>query len=618
VSLAIGAGKPNIPTIPNILVKGVKTASDFLMSLQLLGATRKNILSNLQIRLPVVIIGGGLTSIDTATESLAYYPVMVSKIYEQYKQIGDSLFEDLDEEEKEIFHEFISHAKALRDNPTRHLELVKSWGGVKIIYRKKLEDSPAYKLNHEELKKAFEEGIEFLDETTPIEITVDKYGNCDEIICNNQNIRAKSIFIATGTVPNTSLAREYVDNFTLEGRYFKMIDQKLNIDGDEKFFTTMDDDGFSTSVLRDSHPEYSGSVVKAMASAKDSYKSIAKIVLNSSACNIMPTDEFFQNLDELLIAKVIEVKRLNTNVIELLVKSPLAAMEFKPGEFYRLQNYEANQKAGANYAIVMEPLALTGALVDKKNGVISLIILEMGGSSSFCQYLKPKEVISLMGPTGSPTYIPHNKKVILIGGGLGNAVLLSIGKALRQNGCYVLYFAGYKKQEDMFKIEEIEKVADQVVWCCDEKELDVQRSEDKTFHGNIVQALESYNDMRASADFELKVFEHIITIGSDSMMKAVAYTIYNSSKSLFKVSVKAIASINSPMQCMMKEICGQCIQKHVDPETKEVSYVYSCFNQDQEMKYVDFHHLTCRLKQNSLMEKITSNIVKRGISTPNF
>ena len=38
------------------------------MALQLTGAFKKDTLSNLQMRLPAVVIGGGLTGIDTATE----------------------------------------------------------------------------------------------------------------------------------------------------------------------------------------------------------------------------------------------------------------------------------------------------------------------------------------------------------------------------------------------------------------------------------------------------------------------------------------------------------------------------------------------------------------------
>ena len=62
------------------------------------------------------------------------------------------------------------------------------------------------------------------------------------------------------------------------------------------------------------------------------------------------------------------------------------------------------------------------------------------------------------------------------------------------------------------------------------------------------------------------------------MMKAVSFAVKSDLKDLFNPNIKAFASINSPMQCMMKEICAQCLQKHTDRVTNEVSYVYSCFN----------------------------------------
>jgi len=34
--------------------------------------------------------------------------------------------------------------------------LVRAWGGVTIVYRKRLQDSPAYRLNHEEVIKSLE------------------------------------------------------------------------------------------------------------------------------------------------------------------------------------------------------------------------------------------------------------------------------------------------------------------------------------------------------------------------------------------------------------------------------------------------------------------------------
>ncbi len=71
-------------TFPTAWRAACAQASDFLMALQLTGAAKFSSIANLQVRLPVVVIGGGLTAIDTATESLAYYVRQVEKFALRY------------------------------------------------------------------------------------------------------------------------------------------------------------------------------------------------------------------------------------------------------------------------------------------------------------------------------------------------------------------------------------------------------------------------------------------------------------------------------------------------------------------------------------------------------
>ena len=62
-----------------------------------------------------------------------------------------------------------------------------------------------------------------------------------------------------------------------------------------------------------------------------------------------------------------------------------------------------------------------------------------------------------MGPTGAPTEIAENQNVLLLGGGLlAMPSLFSIAKGMKERGNRVIYFAGYKKGEDLFKQDEME------------------------------------------------------------------------------------------------------------------------------------------------------------------
>jgi NADPH-dependent glutamate synthase beta subunit-like oxidoreductase/NAD(P)H-flavin reductase len=593
IALAVGAGSPNLPQIPNIMAKGVRTASDFLMSLQLSNITKINSVANLQLRLPAIIIGGGLTAVDTATEILAYYPLQVEKFYQLVDKAGKEFWQSLNEEEQQIAEEFINHARQLQTCKTaaEKLALLKKWGGVTVAYRGQLTKSPSYRLNHEELNKAFAEGIMMLTEVEPLEILVDEVGNCRALRHKDGELAARAILIAAGTNPNTVLAREFPDILSIDAKTASF-----------KFFSNFmltDQMHPAISCFGDAHPQFSGNVVKAMASAKNGYQELCELLQKNKAIMPVQAAEFFAGLDKKLLSSVHKVNRLAPDIIEVVIHSPLATANFAPGQFYRLQNFRQS-KAG-----LMEGIALTGSWIDEDKGLIGLIILEMGGSSKLCAKLQEGEPVCLMGPTGALTLIPHNKTVILVGGGLGNAVLFSIGKAMRENDCQVIYFAGYKKAQDCYKKEAIEAAADIVIWCCEQELLTKNRPQDLAFKGNVVQAMLAYAKGEiGEASILLSKAEHLVVIGSDRMMHAVQQTRYAELSRFLHPKHTMIASINSPMQCMMKEICGQCLQRHVDPDTGQESYVYSCFNQDQVSDYVDYQCLRLRLSQNSLLEKV--------------
>ncbi|MBF0561062.1 MAG: FAD-dependent oxidoreductase [Alphaproteobacteria bacterium] len=638
IALCSGAGKPTIVPMENGLARGVRQASDFLMALQLTGAARKDTVANLQIRLPVAVIGGGLTAIDTATESLAYYVVQVEKFLERYDVLvaeqGEVAVRAVyTQEEAEIADEYLTHGRAIRaeraaaaadGREPRILELLDSWGGATMVYRRKLVESPAYKNNPEEVVKALEEGIHICEGAAPVAVELDRYGHaCGLKIKHGGHevvMPARSIIVAAGTVPNITLAAED-EGIKLDGKYFQAVDEAgnpikpehINKPGTPQVLTKVRADGAAVSFFGDQHPSWAGNVVAAMASAKQGYPSISRILANKKPASATSGKDMIEELNGLLRPTVYAVHRLTPTIQEVVVRAPLAARNFKPGQFYRLQNYEMFAKRVGSTTLAMEGLALTGAWTDPAKGLLSMIVLEMGGSSNLIDLLEPGEPVVVMGPTGARTHTPPGSTVLLAGGGLGNAVLFSIGRAFRDNGSRVLYFAGYKTMVDRYKLDEIKAAADVLVWTCDEGPgFTPDRPQDKTFVGNIVAAIQAYAEGKLGPTaIPLKEVDRIIAIGSDGMMNAVGQARHGVLAPYLFPGHVALGSINSPMQCMMKEICAQCLQNHRDPKTGEEYVVFSCFNQDQELDRVDFKNLRARLSQQSTQEKLTKQWIAR-------
>jgi NADPH-dependent glutamate synthase beta subunit-like oxidoreductase/NAD(P)H-flavin reductase len=667
IAIAAGAGRPTLVEMKNNLIKGVRQASDFLMALQLTGAFKANALANLHLELPVVVVGGGLTAIDTATESLAYYPAHVEKLLRRFETLVADRGEEpvlamLTAGERATFSRQLAHARAIREEraaaaaaarpPDLH-RLLQEWGGSTIAYRRSMEESPAYRLNHEEILKALEEGIVFAENLEPVECVPDEHGAVTAVVFRRKDqstvtLPCRTLLIAAGTTPNITYAKEFPGALPLDAKrkFFRPhVVERTGSNGKTVFRLVPKDDGVGAfftggtykgrflTYFGDNHPVYAGSVVKAMASARDGAPRIRELFAEDLDA-IDPRDAAAQaardgswaalaaKTDDLLRARVVAVERLTPTIVEVVVKAPQAARNFQPGQFYRLQNYEtfAPKLPGApgwpEIPALIEPCALTGASVDRERGLLSMIALEIGVSTRLVGVLKPGEPVVVMGPTGAPTELPENSTVILCGGGLGNAVLFSIGRAARERGNRVLYFAGYKQAEDFYKREEIEAGADVVVYSVDRKPaIPARRPSDFAFVGNIVEAMTAYATGKLGAvPIPLADASRLIAIGSDRMMAAVAAARHGVLSPFLREEHVGIGSINSPMQCMMKEVCAQCLQRHVDPVTRKESFVFSCMNQDQCLDDLDWEHLRARLAQNALPEKISNQWLERGLS----
>ena len=140
----------------------------------------------------------------------------------------------MDAEERTILDEFLvarprspraerARAKVAGEAPD-FISMIRRWGGVTLAYRKRLQDSPAYRLNHEEVSKAFEEGIAFAENMSPVEAIPDDFGHVAAMVFTRPGaggperveLPARTVLVAAGTAPNITYEKEHPGTFALD------------------------------------------------------------------------------------------------------------------------------------------------------------------------------------------------------------------------------------------------------------------------------------------------------------------------------------------------------------------------------------------------------------------
>lgn len=654
IALCIGAGKPNVLALPHGLARGMRIANDFLMTLQLGAAAKAESLTDLQIRLPVVVIGGGLTAGDTATESLAYYPVQVEKFLARFEALaiehGEAAVRAAwSEEEAEVANEFLAHGRALRaervaaareGRKARVRELVDSWGGVTIAYRRRLIDSPSYTLNHEEVEFALEEGVRFIERVSPESVEVDRFGHASAMRFKRMAIgadgklgetdkivtlSARSILAAAGTQPNTALALEDKEHFGLDGRYFQAVDEagdpvkpeRVSKPADAQVLVHIDAEGRAISAYGDLHPSFAGNVVKAMASAKRAYPLISRLLKKRPASERTDSD-FFAGLTEALAVRLKRRRQIAPDLVELTVHAPAAAKSWQPGQFFRVQNFESLAPVVGGSRLAMEGIAALPSEVDAAHGLISVVLSTRVTSGALASRLKPGEPLAFMGPNGTPLDLPQSGAVLLAAAGFGIAALLPIARACRQRGIKTLVAAGFPRSEAAFLRSEVERVADVVIWSVGQgPAMAPGRAGDKSFVGDVASAIVAYGK-GALGEVALALGEvgRVYAIGPAQLLGALVGARQGELGSLLLPHTLVTGSVMATMQCALKEVCGRCIQSVRDPTNGTWRIVFACADQNLPLDLVDTETLGERLCQNSVQEKLTRQWLEHCLKAP--
>jgi hypothetical protein len=184
----------------------------------------------------------------------------------------------------------------------------------------------------------------------------------------------------------------------------------------------------------------------------------------------------------------------------------------------------------------------------------------------------------------------------------------------------VVYLAAYRSSKELYFKQEIQQISDQMLWVCAEKpQIQAERPQDLSFmHGDIIEMLKSYARIQPGKQaVALSEIDEVLVMGSTGLLIALQKAFKQELKSLFSKNPKVIGTVGSPMQCMLKGVCAQCLQWQIDPETGErTQTVFTCAMQDQALEKIDLENLSARQKQNKLTEYLTAQWVGHVLDKP--
>ncbi len=156
---------------------------------------------------------------------------------------------------------------------------------------------------------------------------------------------------------------------------------------------------------------------------------------------------------------IVSKEQLSSDVFTAEVRAPLIAQARRPGQFVIIS-------LNNEYA---ERIPLTIADADPDRGTIRLIWQRVGKTTAEMADLKEgDEIANIAGPLGRPTHIEKFGLVVCVGGGIGNAPLLPIAKALKEAGNKVASIIGARNKELLILEEEFARISDELIVTTDD------------------------------------------------------------------------------------------------------------------------------------------------------
>lgn len=231
---------------------------------------------------------------------------------------------------------------------------------------------------------------------------------------------------------------------------------------------------------------------------------------------------------------IIEKKQLTKHVTQMSIRAPLITLHAKPGQFVMVRATHDGER-----------IPLTIVESNQNDGLITIIFQVVGASTfALSQLLQGEYIHDIAGPLGKPSDLDDIRKVILIGGGLGSAILYPILKTLHDKDVEIITILGFKSHEYTFLTEDFTRLSNQYILMTDDGSVGKK--------GFVTDALKEILSREKDID-------RVIAIGPLPMMKAVALMTK-------PYQIKTIVSMN-PIMIDGTGMCGGC-RIHVGNDIK--------------------------------------------------
>ena len=255
--------------------------------------------------------------------------------------------------------------------------------------------------------------------------------------------------------------------------------------------------------------------------------------------------------------KIIDKRDLAPEIKRLKITAPIIARKAQAGQFVILRVDEKGERF---------PLTLVDW--NRVEETITLIFQEIGVSTKKLGKLKVGEQIAdIAGPLGNPSQIKKCGTAVVIGGGVGTALIYPWVRALKKAGNYIISILGARNMNLLLLEQEIRKLSDEVYISTDDGSIGV-----KGFTSDVLKRLLA----------EGRKLDIVMAGGPVPMMRAV-------SDVTRPYKIKTIVSLN-PIMIDGTGMCGGC-RITIGGETK-----YACINGPEFNAHkVDFLELMNRL-----------------------